>query len=144
MAEEALIEDQEHEQPSETADGPEAEKRDKSSIRFAYLPLDEAITIARGVHECGGNCLIDQLAAHLNQKPATGSFRLKLLTTKLFGLITYGQRNAELTPLGHRICDSQQQQQAKADAFLNVPLYLKVYEAVPRASRSRLPPAWNP
>lgn len=128
MAEEAVVTEHEPEQTGESVEGQESEKRDKSTIKFAYLPLDDAIAIATGVHQCGGSCQIDQLAATLNQKPATGSFRLKLITTKLFGLITYSQRSAELTPLGARICDSQQQQQARADAFLNVPLYSRVYE----------------
>lgn len=121
----------------ETGDTPDAEKRDKSSIRFAYLPLEEAITIAKGVHDLGGSCEIEQLAAQLQQKPKTGSFRLKLGTTKLFGLITYSQATATLTALGQRICDSQQEQQAKVDAFLGVPLYQRVYEQFKGAT---LPP----
>src|SRR5207237_1416569 len=43
-----------------------------------------------------------------------------------------------LTSLGTRICDPQQEQAAKADAFLTVPLYKQVYEQFKGAS---LPPA---
>ena len=139
MTEEASIEEMEPEQGSEQGEAQDAEKRDKSSIKFAYLPLDDAITIAKGVHECGGSCQIDQLAAQLKQKHDTGSFRLKLGTTKLFGLITYAQKgNASLTPLGSRICDPQQEQQAKVEAFLGVPLYQRVYEQFKGAT---LPPS---
>src|ERR1039458_1161308 len=135
MATDALLDEQE---PPEQGDAQDPEKRDKSSIKFAYLPLEEAVTIAKGVHDLGGSCEIEQLAAHLQQKPKTGSFRLKLGTTKLFGLITYSQATATLTSLGQRICDSQQEQQAKVDAFLGVPLYQRVYEQFKGAT---LPPS---
>lgn len=133
MSAEELLDDQ----GPELGDVQDAEKRDKSSIKFAYLPLEDAITIAKGVHDCGGSCEIEQLAAHLQQKPKTGSFRLKLGTTKLFGLITYSQSTATLTALGHRICDPQQEAQAKVEAFLGVPLYQRVYEQFKGAT---LPP----
>jgi hypothetical protein len=117
----------------------EAGHRERSSIQFPYLPLDEAVAIAKGVHAVGGSrCQIDQLAAHLSLKPDTGPFRLKLGTTKMFGLITYGSGSVTLTPLGSRISDPQQEQAARAEAFLNIPLYKKVYEQFKGAS---LPPA---
>jgi hypothetical protein len=125
MAEEALKDQAETEQPP-SQDG---EKRERSSIQFPYLPLEEAITIAKGVHTVGGSsCQVDQLAAQLNQKPDTGSFRLKLGTTKMFGLATHSLGTVTLTPLGARICDSQTEAAAKAEAFLNIPLYKQVYE----------------
>jgi hypothetical protein len=129
MAEEALRVKQEDQ---------EASHRERSSIQFPYLPLDEAVAIAKGVHAVGGSrCQIDQLAAHLNLKPETGPFRLKLGTTKMFGLITYGSGNVTLTALGTRISDPQQEQAARAEAFLTIPLYKKVYEQFKGAS---LPP----
>ena len=105
------------------------EKRDMSTIRFAYLSLDEAAAIAIGVHAVGGpSCQLDQLAAHLNLKSDTGSFRLKLGQAKLFGFITHSSGMVSLTGLGSRLCDSQQEQSAKAEAFLNIPLYKQIYE----------------
>jgi hypothetical protein len=113
-------------QSSATEDGG---KRDRSTIQFPYLPLEEAIIIAKGVHAVGGaSCTVDQLAAHLKQKPDTGSFRLKLGTAKLFGLTTHSMGTVTLTTLGARICDSQQEQAAKAEAFMKIPLYERVYE----------------
>lgn len=125
MATEALSEATEPDQPESQEPG----KRDKSTIQFPYVPLEEAVAIAKGVYSVGGSsCQVDQLAAHLNQKPNTGSFRLKLGTTKMFGLITYSMGTVTLTPLGSRLCDPQQEQAAKAEAFLLIPLYQKVYE----------------
>jgi len=109
----------------------EAEKapRDQSTIKFAYQPLDDAIEIAVGVHAVQGtSCQVDQLAAHLNLKPDTGSFRLRLGTAKVFGLINHSTGTVTLTPLGTRICDPQQEQAARVEAFLNVPLYKALYE----------------
>ncbi len=120
---------------SVVAEEPESEKegksipRDKSTIQFPYLSLEEAMIIAKGVHAVGGNtCQVDQLAAHLNLSPTSGPFRVKLNTTKMFGLITYSSGTISLTALGARICDPQQEQAAKADAFMQIPLYQRVYE----------------
>jgi hypothetical protein len=105
------------------------DKRIRSSIRFPYLPLDDVIAVAKGVHAVSGSsCKIDQLAAHLQQAADSSNFRLKLGTSSMFGVITHSQGTVTLTPLGNRICDPQQEQAAKADAFLNVPLYAAVYE----------------
>jgi hypothetical protein len=134
MAEQATKE-QAAEQQSESQ---EARKNERSTIQFPYITLEEAYAIAKGVHTVGGSsCQVDQLAAHLDQKPDSGSFRLKLATTKMFGLITYSRGTASLTALGARICDPQQEQAAKADSFLSIPLYQKVYEQFKGAS---LPP----
>jgi hypothetical protein len=125
MAEQAL-KDQSEAGQAQSEDGG---KKDRSSIQFPYLPLEEAITIAKGVHTFGGSsCQVDQLAAHLNQKPGAGSFRLKLVVAKMFGLTIHSQGKITLTPLGARICDSQREQAAMAESFLAIPLYQKVYE----------------
>ena len=55
-------------------------------------------------------------------------FRLRLNTARIFGLITHAQGTVTLTDLGTRICDPQQESAAKADSFLTVPLYNKIYE----------------
>ncbi len=107
----------------------DSEKRVRSSIRFPYLPLDDAVAVAKGVHTVSGSsCQVDQLAAHLHQKADSSNFRLKLGTSSMFGVITHSQGTVTLTALGSRICDPQQEQAAKAEAFLAVPLYREVYE----------------
>ena len=104
-------------------------KRERSTIGFPYLDLDDSIEIAKGVHELtGANCQWDQLAAKLNQSATGGAFRQRVMTAKMFGFVTYSQGTITLTPLGSRLCDPQQEVAAKAEAFLNVPLYKAVYE----------------
>ncbi len=104
-------------------------KRERSTVDFPYLDLDAAVEIAKGVHEVGGSsCEWDQLAAHLNQAATGGGFRLRVMTAKTFGLVTYGQGTVTLTDLGKRLNDPDQEETAKADAFLKVELYSKIYE----------------
>ena len=117
------------EQTEEQAEQANDSERGRSTIQFPYLALDEAVTIAKGVHAVGGNsCQVDQLAAHLQQKSDAPKFRQKLSTSKMFGLITYASGSVSLTSLGSRVCDPQQEVAAKADAFLLIPLYKQVYE----------------
>lgn len=138
MSQEAIKEELADPDLAPEGDKDDKGSRDKSTIQFPYLSLEEAVTITKGVHEVGGNsCQVDQLAAHLKQSPKAGSFRLKLLTAKMFGLITYSLGTVTLTPLGARVCDPQQAEVAKADSFLLIPLYLRVYEQFKGAS---LPP----
>ncbi|HSZ00513.1 MAG TPA: hypothetical protein VK788_13525 [Terriglobales bacterium] len=104
-------------------------KRERSTIEFPYLDLDAAVEVAKGVYKVGGtSCGWDQLAAQLKQAAAGGGFRLRMMTAKTFGLLTYGQGTVTLTELGQRLNDPQQEKAAKADAFLKVPLYFKIYE----------------
>jgi len=125
---------EEVEQPQDGGDG-----RGRSTVEFPYLDMDAAIEIAKGVHEVGGSsCGWDQLAAHLNQAATGGGFRLRVMTAKTFGLVTYGQGIVTLTELGKRLNDPQQEKAAKADAFLKVELYSKIYELF---KNGILPPA---
>jgi len=113
-------------------------KRERSTVEFPYLDLDVAVEIAKGVHQVNGSsCQWDQLAAHLHQ-PAKGSgFRLRVMTAKTFGLVTYGQGTVTLTKLGKQIADPQQEAAAKAEAFLSVELYNAIYE---KFKNGTLPP----
>ncbi len=118
---------------------PEDSKRERSTIEFPYLDLDAAVEIAKGVHEIGGSsCGWDQLAAHLGQSANGGGFRLRAMTAKTFGLVTYGQGTVTLTELGKRLCDPQQEKAAKVEAFLAVPLYNAIHENFKNVT---LPPA---
>jgi hypothetical protein len=114
------------------------EKRGRSTVQFPYLPLEDVVAVAKGVHEAGGlHCQVDQLAAQLQQKSDSSNFRLKLGTAKMFGLITYGQGTVTLTALGTRISDPEREQAARAEAFLNIPLYKQIYDQYKGAN---LPP----
>lgn len=108
------------------------DKRERSSIEFPYMGLDEAIEVAKAVHSTTGSglCQADQLAAQLKLSMASSGFRVRLGTTKMFGLIDSerGSGAVRLTDLGHRIVDPEQERGAKVQSFLNVPLYAKLVE----------------
>ena len=80
---------------------------------------------------------MEQLAAELKLSPKGGGFRLVALTAKTFGLVVYDKESVQLTALGSRVCDSTQEAKAKADAFLEVPLYKALFE---RFKSATLPP----
>lgn len=110
---------------------PDPDKRslDRSTIEFTYLDLQNGFEIAEGVHQVGGSaCDWDQLAAHFKQAAQGGGFRMRLISAKMFGLVTYDRGRVSLTNLGLRSVDPQQQKAAKVQAFLNVPLYKAVYD----------------
>ena len=104
-------------------------KRERSTIVFPYLGMDVAVEIAKGVHDVGGtHCQWEQLAAKLHHDAKAASFRQRVVTAKTFGFVTSVQGTVTLTPLGSRLCDPNQEASAKADAFLSVPLYVRIYE----------------
>ncbi len=105
-------------------------KRDRSTIGFPYGDLEQAIKVARALHQQGGGRgQQDQLAAWLGHTSiGGGAFRQQLSTARTFGVSESAQGSVVLTPLGHRIVDPAQEARARVDAFLNVPLYQAVYE----------------
>src|SRR5260370_17775407 len=115
------------------------DKRDRSTIEFPYLDLDAAVEVAQGIHQVGGSsCGWDQLAAQMGQAATGGGFRMRVMTAKTFGFVTYGQGTVTLTELGQRLNRPHQNKAAKTDSFLKVPLYNKVYE---QFKNGTLPPA---
>ncbi len=112
--------------------------RERSTIAFPYGDLDDAVAFAKGVHAVGGSsCQWDQLAGHFQQAANGGGFRLRALTAKMYGLLTYDRGTVTLTQLGTRICDPNQEKAARVDSFLTVPLYKAIYEQFKGAT---LPP----
>lgn len=107
----------------------EKQAKGRSTIEFPYLDLENSLEITTAIHEIGGSsCDWDQLAAHLKQAAKGGGFRLRMICAKQFGLVTYDRGKANLTALGLKIVDPQQQRAAKVDAFLTIPLYKAVFE----------------
>lgn len=107
---------------------PEPE-RERSTISFPYLDLDDAIEVTKAVHEVGGTgCEWEQLAAKLQMAAKGGGFRMRVLTAKIFGLLSYDKSTVTLSEIGLRVVDAQQEKSARVDAFLTVPLYKRVYE----------------
>lgn len=114
-----------------TAQVPSTDKQAKgrSTIEFPYLDLENSVEITSGIHDIGGSsCDWDQLAAHLKQAAQGGGFRLRMICAKQFGLITYDRGKANLTALGLKMVDPQQQRAAKVEAFLTIPLYRAIYD----------------
>ncbi len=113
-------------------------KRDRSTIEFPYMDLDNAIEIAKAVHLVGGTCTKEQLAARMNQSATSGGFYLRITNAKLFGFVDYERGTMTQTALGQQVCDPQQEKAARVQAFLNIPLYKALYEKFKSAT---LPPA---
>ena len=106
------------------------ETREYSTIAFPYVALDEAATVARALTQLGGQPVDrDQLAAHMGQNVTSGNFNSKIGAAKMFGLVDPAQGKLKLTPLGFAIVDPTREREAKAEAFLQVPLYRRMYDA---------------
>lgn len=114
---------------TETAASASAAKRDQSTIGFPYNDLEAAIGIAKKLHESGGVPVSrDQLAAALGLSQAGGNFVTRVATARLFGLVDFAQSKFSLTELGYAILDPAREKGAKAEAFLNVPLFKRTYD----------------
>jgi len=123
---------------SSSSKGPKS-KEARSSTKFPYSDLDEAIKVAQAIHtNAGTECNRDQLAAFLSSSPKSGTFRLQIATANHFGLVTSSQGKVKLTELGREILDPNRERQARVKAFYNIPLYKQIYE---KYQGHPLPPA---
>ncbi len=104
--------------------------QERSTIDFAYVDLDNAIEVVKGVHNAGGTaCDSDQLAAQLGMEAKGGGFRSRIGGAQVYKLITYERGGRVLlTDLGRQLIDPDTERQARMNAFLAVDLYAKVYE----------------
>jgi hypothetical protein len=112
-------------------DTPTTRTREHSAISFPYQDLEAGISVAAAIMQSGGVALSrDQLAGTMKMSPGSGAFILKVSTARLFGVVGTTQGKYELTQLGFSILDSDEKRQrlARAAAFLNVPLYRRVYD----------------
>jgi len=102
---------------------------DSSSIKFPYLDQDDSVEIAKKVFEIGGkSCDKVALAAAFNVSVEGGGFGLRMATAKMFGFIATEKKSVALTELGQRVVDPATEKAARAESFLEVPLYEKLYE----------------
>jgi hypothetical protein len=106
------------------------EKGGRSTIEFPYMNMSDAIAVAQGIRDTTGSgvCQHDQLAAALSLSPKSSGYRMRLSAARLFGLIESASGGVKLTEAGHAVVDSTRSRQAKAKAFLNVPLFRAIYE----------------
>src|SRR6516164_10710567 len=104
-------------------------KRERSTISFAYSDLEDAVGVAQAIHgNAGTSCTLSQLAAFLDQPISSGAFRARISNAAIFGLTENARREVSLTALGRRIADPAAELAARVDAFLYVPLYLRIFE----------------
>ena len=104
--------------------------REQSTIVFPNNDLDVAAQVARHVYERSGlgACPLDELAAQAGTT-MSGNFRNKNSAARIFGFIEKdGQSTVKLTDLGARLVSAESEADAKATAFLNVPLYSQIFE----------------
>ena len=110
---------------------PEAEStRIRSTIEFPYGDQNQAVEVASKIHtEAGMTCTVDQLAAWFKQSPSSGTFRQRVSTARIFGFVeTERGGSILLTPLGRAVVDPGQEQKARAQAFMLIPLYKSLFE----------------
>lgn len=78
-----------------------------------------------------------ELAATMGQV-VSGAFRLKTGTARIFGLTEKdGRDSSKLSDIGLRILEPETEKEARAEAFMAVPLYREIYE---KYKGQRLPP----
>lgn len=126
ILEQAENADNADEQPPPSAGG---SGRERSLIAFPYNDLDDAVEIAKAIHEHAGiSCSLTQLAAYAGQSVSSGAFRLRVSNASTFGLTENERREVRLTPLGRMVADPAREPQARVDSFLYVPLYRRIFE----------------
>lgn len=104
-------------------------RRERSKIAFPYGDLEGAIEVVKALDKHGGMGEINQLAAWMEHKTVdSGTFRVKLYSSRSFGLIEIKDNRISLTDLGNEIVRADTEPQARARAFLCVPLYRAIYE----------------
>ena len=106
-------------------------KRQRSTIGFPYSDYESAAEVAAAIHgNVGlGECSQSQLAAWMRQSPKSSGFRAQLAAARLFGLIeSDSPESIRLTDLGQRVVDPVKAREARAEAFLKVPLFAALYE----------------
>lgn len=110
--------------------GPSVQTRVRSKIKFPYSDQDEAKRVASNIHEhTGMECTTVQLADWFNQPPNSGTFKQRISAAQLFGFAQTGPGGKiRLTSLGRRVVDPNQEKQARAEAFLSVPLYRAIHD----------------
>jgi hypothetical protein len=110
--------------------------RERSTIKFPYDDLSSAESIVRAVHNgYGGQATSEQIAAELRVSSRSGAFRNKISAARMFGFVLV-DRQGGVTPtdLGKRLLDSRTAADAKADGFMNVPLYAELYRRLHNAT----------
>lgn len=105
----------------------------KSGTQYPYFDLSDSIEVAKTAHEQGGGtCGRDLIAAALKYSTTrSGGFLARLYAAKQFGLVDFAGESISTTDRATRILHPvmpEDEQVARVEAFLAVPLFQKVYE----------------
>ncbi|HEX8535031.1 MAG TPA: hypothetical protein VF662_12760 [Allosphingosinicella sp.] len=116
--------------PDVAEEGDINDPRQRSTIGFPYADLADVEQLVQAIHSQvgGGECDDSQLAPWLGLSPKSSGFRVRVSAARLFGVIESHDGNHRLTDLGKMIVDPLRQRTARVHAFLNVPLFEKIYE----------------
>lgn len=102
---------------------------ERGALAFPYVDLEGSVEVAKAIWDKGGVGLErDQLAAALGLMASGGNFSIKVGAARQFGLIEVVAGKNQLTSLGFDILDPARAPSARAKAFLQVPLYKRVYD----------------
>jgi hypothetical protein len=101
--------------------------------RYPVYDLNSCLALAKKVKDEGGNdCTPEQLGALLGYKNTNGGgFATRVGNAKMFGLIETVQGRYRITQRAETIlypATEAERQQMMVDAFLDVPMYKRVYE----------------
>ncbi|HUO93061.1 MAG TPA: hypothetical protein VMU22_09075 [Rhizomicrobium sp.] len=112
------------------ADQDDGDGRQRSTIQFPYNNLNDAKEVAEAIHSNvgTGECDDAQLAAWMNLSPKSSGYRIQVSASRMFGLVETTSGKHHLTLLGRMIVDPQREREARARAFLQVPLYRAIFD----------------
>ncbi len=101
----------------------------RSEIAFPYASLEDALTVVQTVADGGGDLTRDQTSAKLALPGST--FNVRVGAARMFGLVRAEGGSLRLTQDRCKIvsADSNETAIARRDAFLNVILYRKTFDA---------------
>lgn len=108
-------------------------RKPKSGVAYPYYDLSSSIKVAEVIHsKAGGGCTRDQLAQLLGYSGIkNGGFLTRLSASKMFGLVDEDSRGLRITKRAQQILSPvmpDDSKRGKADSFLSVELFKKVYE----------------
>ena len=110
----------------------EAIPRRPTEVGTPYFTLEKCVEIAGIIYnKGGGSCSRSQLASMLNMAIDGGSFITRVTASKAYGLIEQEGDQLRVTDRGRAIVAPvlpADADRARLDAFLNVPLFKRVYE----------------
>jgi hypothetical protein len=123
-----------------TKQADDGQPRQRSTISFPYVDMGAGLELASAIHgHVGlGECTEEQLAVWTNQSPKSSKFREQIRVARMAGVMEVDSGKCKLTDLGRAIVDPNKAGEAKARAFLNVPLFKAVFE---KYSGGVLPPS---